>query len=705
MENQILEVLKNERRALSIHELETHLDMSSVEDLKVLLSILNKMEEKALIYRTKKDNYMLFEDSNSRVGVVFVTSKGIGFVMLENGEEIKVLEEDLNGAMHKDKVVVNITDTNSLPTMGIVSRIVERGIKQIVGSVYYKNGNIYVKPDESKLVKSVRVDSCYHKNLVEGHKVVVRLLSSTKESEYKGEIIKVIGHINDPGVDIVSIMEKYDIQDEFPTKVLEEVSHIEGFVTEEEITNRIKEPKQDLRNEMIFTIDGSDTKDIDDAISIKKLDNGNYQLGVHIADVSYYVKEDSELDKEAASRGTSVYLADRVTPMLPHELSNGICSLNPNVDRLAISCIMEIDSRGQVSNYDIFESIIISKKQLTYDSVNSVIEENIIPEGYEDYSDKLYLMHELAAILRKDKENRGYIDFNIDEAKIIVNEKGEAIDVKVRDRGEAEKLIEDFMIIANETVATHFYHMEYPLIYRIHGEPSEEKMNSFLRLITVLGYKIKVNLKKLTPKVVQEVLNQLKEKKEFYILSSQMLRSMQKAVYDTNNIGHFGLASKMYCHFTSPIRRYPDLTVHRSIRKCLIDKDVSVQSIQNWGLKLPSLAEHSSSKERASIECEREVTDMKMAEYMMNHIGEEYKGFITSVMSFGFFVQLPNMIEGLVRVDELSDDFYTYDESTFSLIGTRTKKIYRLGDTVEISVKAANKETHNIDFSVVNNGK
>ncbi len=698
MEEKILEILNRERRALGVHEIETLMKLGTAEDLKELLKALNTLEQDTKIYRTKKGSYMLFEDSNSRVGILSVTSKGTGYVMMDNGEEIKVYEEHLNGAVHKDKVIVNIIDKNSEPMEGEVVRIVERGVKQIVGTVFYKHGKIFVKPDDQKIQRSVRIDVNYHKNLVDGHKVVVKLLSPTKELDYRGEIIKVIGHINDPGVDILSIMAKYGINDVFSDEVMEEVSHLPDKVTEEEIQKRVKDPKQDLRDEVIFTIDGNDTKDIDDAISIHKLENGNYLLGVHIADVSYYVKEDGELDKEAASRGTSVYLADRVTPMLPHELSNGICSLNPGVDRFAISCFMEIDSTGNVVKYDIFDSVIRSRIQMTYDKVNQILEKNEIPEGYEDYVSHLKMMQELATILRKHKEEKGYIDFEIEEAKIIVNEKGEAIDVQLRNRGVGEKLIEDFMIIANETVASHFYYMDYPLIYRVHGEPSEEKMTEFLHLVSVLGYQIHANTKKITPKVVQEILNELKDKKEYYILSSQMLRSMQKAVYDTKNIGHFGLASKIYCHFTSPIRRYPDLTVHRSIRKCLLNPDVDMSVIKSWEAKLPYYAEHSSETERASVDCEREVDDMKMAEYMLSHIGEEFHGIITSVMSFGFFVQLPNMIEGLVRIEDLKDDYYTYDESTFSLSGKKNKRGYRLGDEIDVVVKTASKEAHTIDF-------
>ena len=514
MEEQILEILKKEKRAFSVNELEKALGLSSIEELKELLKELNRMENEVKLYRTKSNNYMRYEDSNSRVGLLSVTSRGTGFVMQDNGEEIKVFEEKLNGAVHKDKVIVNIIDKNTIPMLGEVVRIVERGLKQIVGTVVHIKGNIFVKPDEHKIDKNVKIDVNNHLNLVDGHKVIVKLLSPTKAGEYRGEIIKVIGHINDPGVDILSIMAEHGINDEFPKEVLEEVSKIPEVVAEEEIKKRVRDPKQDLRSEIIFTIDGNDTKDIDDAISISKLENGHYKLGVHIADVSYYVKEGSELDKEAASRGTSVYLADRVTPMLPHELSNGICSLNPNVDRLALSCIMEIDENGNVCDYDIFDSVIRSHIQMTYEKVNLILEQNIVSEGYEPYVEKLRIMSELSNILRKNKINKGYIDFEIEEAKIIVNDEGKAIDVQLRNRGTGEKIIEDFMIAANETIATHFYHLDYPLIYRVHGEPSEEKMQIFTRLVSVLGYKIDANLKKITPKVIQNILIQLKNKKE-----------------------------------------------------------------------------------------------------------------------------------------------------------------------------------------------
>ena len=387
--------------------------------------------------------------------------------------------------------------------------------------------------------------------------------------------------------------------------------------------------------------------------------------------------------------------------MLPHKLSNGICSLNPNVDRLAVSCVMEIDKNGNVVDYEIFESVINSKIQMTYKKVNKILEENIVSDGYEEYVNKLHMMADLAKILRKNKENRGYIDFDLDESKIIVDDKGKAIDITLRDRGTGEKLIEDFMIAANETVATHIYYMELPFIYRVHGEPSEEKMNNFMRFVNILGYKITGKVDKPTPFTMQNILKQLREKKEFHLLSSLLLRSMQKAIYDATNIGHFGIASKCYTHFTSPIRRYPDTTVHRLLRTYIFENKINKETIDFYEKQLPVLALHTSTTERRAIECEREVDDMKKAEYMLEHIGEVYEGMISSVLNFGMFIELPNLIEGLVRLDSLKDDYYTYDETTFTIRGNKNKRGYRLGDKVKVKVVAADKERRTIDFEIV----
>jgi len=696
MEERVLGILSKNDYAYTIPEIEAELGLESIEELKELLKVLHQLEEEYKIYRTKKNKYMLFNNSNLKVGKLMSTKKGYGFVDIEGDEDVFVAQDNLNGAINDDQVIVEITSKKGLKLEGRILKVIERKLQQLVGKVYFKHNKCMIDPDDKKVNIDIVVDSDKTLGAVSGHKVVVRLLNKIDNNCYKGAIIKILGHQDDPGVDILSIAAKYEIEDVFPEDVEEQLKQIPDHVLPEEYEGRT-----DLRGEVIFTIDGDDTKDIDDAISIEKLDNGNYKLGVHIADVSYYVKEHTPLDEEAYKRGTSVYLANTVIPMLPHQLSNGICSLNPNVDRLAVSCEMEIDNTGEVVNYNIFESVIKSRIQMTYKKVNAILEQNIIAEGYEPYVEKLRLMSELADVLRKNKVNKGYIDFEIDEAKIITNEEGEAIDVVLRERGIGEKLIEDFMIAANETVARHITYMEYPFIYRVHGEPNEQKINNFLNFVSVLGHSIH-KMKKITPKAMQDLLKELKDVKEYTILSSLLLRSMQKAVYDNNNIGHFGLASKCYTHFTSPIRRYPDTTVHRLLRTYLFNKNLNTDTFKYWEQKLPVLALHTSERERASIECERDVDDMKMAEYMEKHIDEEFKGIVSGVMSFGMFIELPNKIEGLVRIDDLKDDHYTYNEATFSLIGDKNKRGYRLGDEVTVIVKAASKINHTVDFIIKN---
>ena len=695
MQERILELLKKERRAFTIEEINDYLGLKTVEELELLIEELKKLENELKIYCTKKDKYMLLTDSHLKVGKFIANKKGFGFVDVDGDEDIFIAPSNIHGAIHGDIVIVEIISKQRFNLEGQIIKVVNRELKYLVGEFYYKNSKGYVDLDDEKANLLIQIDQNKTIGAMNGHKVLVKLIKQIKDNVYKGEIVKIIGHKNDPGVDILSIVYKYGINDVFSDVVMQEVENIPLEVSEEEMVFR-----RDLRNEEIFTIDGDDTKDIDDAISIKRLDNGNYELGVHIADVSYYVKENREIDKEAYERGTSVYLVDRVIPMLPHKLSNGICSLNPNVDRLTVSCVMEIDKEGNIINYDIFESVIRSKKQMTYKCVNAILERGEIPEGYENYVETLETMNELAQILRKNKERRGFIDFELEESKIIVDDKGEVIDVKLRERGIGEKLIEDFMIAANETVANALYHMDLPFVYRVHDKPDEEKINSFINFINILGYKIKGKIKNINPKSMQQILNQLRDKKEFTILSSMLLRSMQKAIYDNNNIGHFGIASRCYTHFTSPIRRYPDTTVHRLLRTYLFEGKIDNETIDYWDRKLQPLTAHASQKERDAIECEREVEDMKKAEYMMKHIGEEFTGMVSSVMSFGMFIQLPNLIEGLVRIDDLEDDEYTFNEERFSLIGKNSKKEYRLGDTINVIVKSASKEAGTIDFII-----
>ena len=698
MEQNILDIIKSSDKALSVYELYDALALNNVDDLKKLLKTLNRMEDNLKVYRTKKDNYMLFSNSHLKIGTMIGNKKGFGFVNVDDSNiDIFVAPSNMNNAIDKDRVIVEVINEKGDEIEGKVVRIVDRNLDIMVGEyIQGKNGKGTIKLDNDKLKIEIEIDKEASMNAIDGHKVLVKVGKKLRGNEYKGHIIKILGHKTDPGVDILSIAAKYNIEEEFPEAVLEEVEKIPDHVLEHEYEGR-----RDLREEIIFTIDGADTKDIDDAISIEKLENNNYKLGVHIADVSYYVRENTEIDKDAYLRGTSVYLADRVIPMLPRQLSNGICSLNPDVDRLAISCVMEIDEKGKVVDYEIFESVIKSKKQMTYTNVNKILEENIIPEGYEEFVDKLKLMGDCAKRLRKAKIKNGYIDFEIEEAKLIVDDKGEVTEVTLRDRGTGEKLIEDFMIAANETVASHIYYMELPFVYRVHGIPSEEKIQNFLKFVGVLGHRVNGKIKDLTPIAMQNLLEQLKDVKEYHILSAQLLRCMQKAIYDKVNIGHFGLGSQCYTHFTSPIRRYPDTTVHRLLRTYLFNHSMDKDTLEYWDNKLVFLTEHSSERERAAADCEREVDDMKIAEYMEKHIGEEYEGMINSVLNFGMFVELPNLIEGLVKIDSLKDDRYIYDETTFSLVGQSSKRRYRLGDKVKVKCVAASKEMKTVDFEII----
>lgn len=696
MKDRILNILKEQDKAYTAFELKDILGINTTEEIENMLKVLNELESDLTIYHTNKDKYMAFEYSHLKKGKISVSEKGFGFIIMEDEEDIHVDNRHLNGAVDGDMVIAEITNKNTgAKKEGRVLRIASRNYGPLVGEYIYNDGKPTIKVNDRKFKQTIVLTKESTKNVVEGHIVVANVIKELGNNAVLAEITTIIGHKNDVGVDIEAIVYKHMFSPKFPDEVLEELNDIPDEVRSEDKIGR-----KDLTGEVIFTIDGDDTKDIDDAISIKKLDNGNYELGVHIADVSYYVKPGTKLYDEAYERGTSVYLVDRVIPMLPHKLSNGICSLNPNVERLAQSCVMEIDNKGNVVSHEIFESVIKSRIQMTYKKVNKWLEQDIIEEGYEPFTEKLTLMKELADILRQNREARGAIDFETDEAKIIADETGKPVDVILRERGTGEMMIEDFMIVANETVASHVFYMELPFVYRVHGTPKEEKVNDFLDFVSSLGYKItgKVNIQ--YPSSIQNILDQLKDKKEYKILSSLMLRAMQKAVYQPENIGHFGLASKIYTHFTSPIRRFPDTTVHRLLRTYLYENDQSNKTVDYFREYLPVLTEHASLKERDAIECEREVEDMKMAEYMMDHVGEEFTGMISGVTSFGLFVQLPNMIEGLVHISDISGDYYNYDERTMSLIGQKSKKRYRIGDEITVVVKSASKEESFIDFEI-----
>lgn len=699
MKEKILEILKEETKGQNINEINNKLHLRGMEEITELEDNLRELVTEGVLHMSKNREYMLMSNTKSlKVGKLRINKNGNGFVECEP-EDIFVHSNDLNGAINGDFVEVEIkTRLNDPEPEGYIRNILKRDLKNVVGEMVKDKKTLAFKPDDEKLNIAVKLTKESMKGCVEGHKVIISIIKEIGNRTFLGKVEKIIGHKNDPGVDILTIAAKHSIETEFSEEVKRELKNIPDEVCENDLIGRT-----DLTKEMIFTIDGDDTKDIDDAISVKR-DGKNYVLGVHIADVSNYVKVGSALYDSAFSRGTSSYLADTVIPMIPHQLSNGICSLNPEVIRLTISCVMTIDGNGKVISYDIFPSYIKSRKQMTYKNVNKILDENIIPEGYGEFADTLKLMHELSKILRQEKINRGYIDFGIDEAKVIQDENGKAIDIVKRIQGTGEKLIEDFMIAANETVATHISNLDLPFIYRVHDLPNAEKIEDFSNLIKQMGYQIHTNLSKITPVTMQKLLNEFRDKDEFVILSDMLLRSMKKAIYSTNNIGHFGLASKNYTHFTSPIRRFPDLTVHRLLRTYLFENRIDMETINFNAKYLIDVADHSSETEVNSVEAERDVLDMKMAEYMESHIGEEYEGIISGVTNFGMFVELDNLIEGLVHISTL-DGFYTYVPEMLSLISANKKNKYRIGDKVKIIVTNANKNQGIIDFELVKGEK
>ncbi len=695
MKEQIINVMSDRYEAIGVIEINDLLKLTTPEDLSRLNNVLNELVKDAIIYKTKKNKYILFKNCpNLKVGVLSLNKKGFGFLVVPNGEDIYIDKDNINGAVNDDKVLIEIINNHG-KTEGRVLRVVNRDLSNLIGEIYIYNNKPSIKLEDEKKNIEIKLDEKSAKGLVEGTKVIVSVIKEMSKNKYIGRVTTVIGHKDDPGVDIKLVAYKYNIYEEFSKKALEQTEEISDEVSEDDKKGRI-----DLTNEIIFTIDGADTKDIDDAISYK-YENGLHVLGVHIADVSYYVTENSYLDRDALSRGTSSYLADSVIPMLPHKLSNGICSLNEGVVRLTQSCVMKIDDKGNVVDYDLFPSFIKSRKKMTYSKVNDIIMRNQVSEDYQEYADILLKMNNLAHILRENKVRRGYIDFDIDEAKIIVDKDKNVVGIEKRVREDGEKLIEDFMIVANETVATHIYNMDLPFLYRVHDVPNSDKIDKFLKMISMLGYKVVGKVKDLTPISMQKLLNQLKDVPQYKILSSMLLRSMRKAVYQKENIGHFGLGSKCYTHFTSPIRRYPDLEVHRLLRTYLYENKIDRETIDYYQSNLDYIATQASEREQASVDAEREVDDMKMAEYMENHIGEEFDGIISGVENFGLFVELDNLIEGLIHVNSIKGDYYTYVEELMCLIGQNTKKRYTIGDKVHIKVVGASKEARTIDFELV----
>ncbi len=705
MKDNILVLLENEYSALKLEDIFDRLGLESIDDQRELEATLNELIKERVIYLTNKNRYILFANCpDFRKGKLQINKSGNGFVMLEGEKDIFVSKKNIGLGLEGDMVLVKIFDTTAAKPEGIVFKVLERDLHNIVGMIVSENGKNYFKPNEERNI-TLTIDEDSLKKCVDGEIVVVSILDDLGKNRYIGEVKRHICHKDDANEDILTIAAKYDI---FPTFSEEAMLQADSLPTEIDGELLIEESKlrRDLTDEMIFTIDGEDTKDIDDAISLK-YENGYYYLKVSIADVSHYVTEGSPLDIEAFERGTSSYLAYSVLPMLPHTLSNGICSLNPNAIRCALTCEMKIDHRGNVIDSDIYPSLIRSRIKMTYTSVNHLLEENIIDSGYEEFADNLKLMQELAHIIRNNRVHRGAADFGVEEPVIICDDKGVAIDVKAYVQGEGQKLIEDFMVIANETVAKTFSKLELPSIYRVHDVPKPEKIEKFIAFASATGHNIKGKFDDVSnPKMFQSLLSQIDDgSSNVNILKTLAIRCMPKAYYSKDNIGHFGLAiiapHNAYTHFTSPIRRYPDLQVHRLIWNYLINECQDEKTKRYWDANLDSIAKHCSERELKAVECEREVDKMKMAEYMEQHVGEEFMAIVSGVTSFGLFVQLPNLVEGLISVDSLDGGHFEYVEDQESLIDPVSKKIYRIGDSIKVKCVKASKELMQIDFEEV----
>ncbi|MCY8210047.1 ribonuclease R [Bacillus spizizenii] len=701
--DKLLSFMKEEAyKPLTVQELEEMLNITEAEEFKELVKALVALEEKGLIVRTRSDRYGIPEKMNLIKGKISAHAKGFAFLLPEDTSlsDVFIPPNELNTAMNGDIVMVRLNSQSSGSRQeGTVIRILERAIQRVVGTYTETRNFGFVIPDDKKITSDIFIPKNGKNGAAEGHKVVVKLTSYPEgRMNAEGEIETILGHKNDPGIDILSVIHKHGLPGDFPADAMEQASSTPDTIDEKDLKDR-----RDLRDQVIVTIDGADAKDLDDAVTVTKLDDGSYKLGVHIADVSHYVTENSPIDKEALERGTSVYLVDRVIPMIPHRLSNGICSLNPKVDRLTLSCEMTINSQGQVTEHEIFQSVIKTTERMTYSDVNQILvdDDEELKQKYEPLVPMFKDMERLAQILRDKRMNRGAVDFDFKEAKVLVDEEGAVKDVVIRERSVAEKLIEEFMLVANETVAEHFHWMNVPFIYRIHEEPNAEKLQKFLEFVTTFGYVVKGTAGDIHPRALQSILDAVRDRPEETVISTVMLRSMKQAKYDPQSLGHFGLSTEFYTHFTSPIRRYPDLIVHRLIRTYLINGKVDEATQEKWAERLPDIAEHTSTMERRAVDAERETDELKKAEYMLDKIGEEFDGMISSVTNFGMFVELPNTIEGLVHVSFMTDDYYRFDEQHFAMIGERTGNVFRIGDEITVKVVDVNKDERNIDFEIV----
>jgi len=659
-------------------------------------SALNELLDEGEISLTRNRKIILPKALNLYKGTFTSNARGFGFVTVEDseGKDIFIPADYINGAMNKDIVLakVHFMDYGKKPE-GEIIKIIKKSKVFVVGTFEKREGFGFVRPDDEKIPHDIFITKANSKNAVTGHKVGVTIIKrADKNYKPEGKVVEILGHKNDPGVDILSIIKQLEIPIEFPEEIYDEIENIKDTVDESETANRT-----DLRNIQTVTIDGEDAKDLDDAISLEVLENGNYKLGVHIADVTHYVKENSPLDTEALNRGTSVYLVDRVIPMLPHKLSNGICSLNPNVDRLALSCIMEINKNGDIVAHEILETIININKRMSYTAVSSVLEDEASPhlEDYEKFMPMLQDMATLSKILKAKRLKRGSLEFDFPESKVILDSEGKTIDVKIYERNFATNIIEEFMLVSNETVAEVFFWLEIPFVFRTHEEPDSEKITKLNNFISRFGYFLKGSSNH--TKSLQSLLSKLKGTKEETVINRIILRSLKQARYTPENDGHFGLAAKYYCHFTSPIRRYPDLQIHRIIKEHVNGK-MNAQRIEHYKNIINEVCNSSSSKERLAENAERETSNYKKVEYMSDKVGEVFEAVISGVTGWGIYVELPNTIEGLVSVSSMRDDYYVFDEERFVLVGERFGRVYALGDKVTVELVRANIDARKLDF-------
>ena len=669
------------------------------EDREKFENLINELIAEGRVFETKKGKLASPKDLQMATGTFIGHARGFGFVTPDaGGEDIFIPASETMGAMQKDRVLYKVLHKaeKGKKADGVIVRILERGQQRIVGTCEAgSKGYGCVVADDKKIAKDIFISRENTKGAVTGHKVVVEITDYGEDRRNpEGKVIEILGHINDPGVDILSVIRRYELAVEFPEEVYAEIEHLGTEVAEAD-----KKGREDLRDLLTITIDGADAKDLDDAVSLKRLGNGNFELGVHIADVSHYVRENTALDKEAYARGTSVYLVDRVIPMLPHKLSNGICSLNPHVDRLALSCLMEVNGRGEVVSHRILESVINSDYRMTYTAVREILEDGA-PALLEQYAEILPMledMEELRQILGEKRRKRGSVNFDLPESKIILDENGKPIDIKPYEKSIATNMIEEFMLVCNETIAENSFWQEMPFMYRSHQEPDEDKLEKMEQFLRGFGYYLRKKDGEIHPRELQKVLQKAEETDEERIITRMVLRSMMQARYTAENGGHFGLAAKYYCHFTSPIRRYPDLEIHRMIKK-MLHGELDEKASAYYRRKMPDWAKHCSKQERVAEDAERDTDALKKVEFMEDKVGQIYEGIISGVTNWGIYVELPNTIEGMVALSQMDDDYYEFDEKKMLVFGKRTKKSYRLGDKVVVSVAKVDRMMGTIDF-------